>query len=360
MLERALNEELKSITKDELAERLKEEDLDMFRFLVDHEHFDSLAFSKEDLTDIIPPNFYLLLEYLLDGRERDLQLLSYLLERSLNEDLKTIVKEDLAKILEKGSLETLYFFYRCGYLEYISKERLSAIITPKFEKLMDDVFRDRVRLSSDSAILGYLLKRYLNTMFKNKITKIFESGVSRDIEYLTKHGFLNYLSKEELSVIKIKKDDSPFEFNIIMKELIRRRYYQFKEFLRTNSMLIEAREYVNFDIVLNELNKLETSLNLEELLVILKKEISMMLKEDSSTEFFNFLYSSEGGYFNLLSKEEKIAIFTQDNLRKIPLKGKDFFCNISLEYVSLSYLNFPSLLRAFAIYFYGLASRGAI
>lgn len=366
LLERSLNEELKKMIIEELAEDLRREDLDMIRFLVDHGHLDSLSLSKKDLSLIIPSNFGALLEDLLQGKERDLKLLSYLLEGSLNQDLKRMVKEELAKILEKGSLETLYFFYRRGYLEYISKERFSAIIAPNFDKLLEDVFRDRVRLSSDRAIIKYLLEKSLNkdfnAMFKKKITQIFEHGVSQDIEYLIKHRFLDYLSKEEFSAIivpnlskivtMLNKDvlstiltqdvlhhapinllkDSSIEFETIMKELIRKKYLQFKEYLRRNSMLIEAREFVNFDILLKELKNLRTSPNLEELLVIIKKEISMILKEDSSTEFFNFLYSRDGGCFNLLNKEEILAIFTRDNLQKIPLKGVDFLLDHTYLY----------------------------
>ncbi len=360
LLERSLNEELKSILKEELAEGLGRGDLDMIRFLVDHGHLDSLSLSKEDLSEIIPPNFYLLLKDLLRGRKQDLQLISYLLERSLNEDLKTMVKEALAKILEKESLETLYFFYRRGYLEYISKERLSAIITPKFKKLLKDVFRDRV---SDRAILGYLLGKSLNewlkTMVKEEITEIFDHGDSKKIDILIKYNYLDFLSIEELSAIitpnlsKIVKMDInfekylfllkkeelstvltqdilhnaskkilkslPFEFKTVMKELIRRNFRLYKKYYFT-----DLNSLYDFDSVFKELRKLKTAPDREELLIIIKEEVSKMLKEDSSAGFLNFLFSSNGGYFNLLNKDEKLAILTQDILQKIPLKSVDF------------------------------------
>lgn len=359
--------------KEELAEGLRRGDLDLIRFLVNYGHFDSLSLSKDEISAIIPPNFGTLLEDLLQLRERDLQLLNYLLESSLNEDLKTMVKEELAKILERSKITekayTLYDFYHRGYLEYFSNERLSAIIIPKFEKLVKDLFRDNVLIDRDRGILSYLLGRSLNeelkTIVKEEITEIFDQGDSKKIDILIKYGYLDFLSKEDLSAIikpnlpkivnmdinfkkylfLLNKEDLstvltqdvlhraptnllkslPFEFKIVMKELLRREYYRFKDYLRRTSILIiEVRDYMNFDVLLKELKNLETSPYLKELLVVIKKEILTMLKEDSSTEFLNFLFSSNGGYFNLLNKDEKIAILTQDVLQKIPLKSEDF------------------------------------
>ena len=363
LLERSLNEELKTMIKEKLAEDLGREDLDMIRFLVDHGHLDSLSLSKEELSMIIPPNFYLLLKDLLRGRKQDLQLISYLLERSLNEDLKTMVKEDLAKILEKGSLETLYYFYRHGYLEYISKERLSEIVTPKFKRLVKDLFRDYGRISRDHAILGYLLGKSLNewlkTMVKEEITEIFDHGDSKKIDILIKYNYLDFLSIEELSAIikpnlsKIVKMDInfknylfllnkedlstiltqdvlhhtsrgllkslPFEFKTVMKELMRRNFlsYIWHKDMNEKDFFENFKGIFDFDHLFNELREIETAPNREDFLIIIKEEISKMLKENSSTKFLDFLY----GYFKHFDKDEFSAILTQDILHNLPIKN---------------------------------------
>lgn len=220
----------------------------------------------------------------------DRGILDYLLERSLNKELKTMFKKNISKTFDQGDSKKIEYLIKYGYLDFLSKEELSAIIIPNLPEI--------VKMDVD-------FKKYLFLLNKDDLSAL----LTQDMLH---HAPINLLKS------------SPFEFKTVMKELIRRRYRQFKEFLRINSILIEAREYVNFDHLLKDLKNLKTSPNLEELLVVIKKEISMMLKEDSSTEFFNFLYSYEGGYFNLLNKKEILAIFTQDSLHKIPLKAIDF------------------------------------
>ena len=262
--------------------------------------------------------------------------------------MKTIVKEELSKTFENRSEKLLYFFHRRGYLDYFSKEELSAIITPKFKRLLKDLLRDRVTCNSDRAILGYLLERSLNedlkTMVKEEIAEIFKQGESQMIDSLITHGHLDYLSKEELSAIIIPNLSEIVTMNIDFKQylfllnkedlstvltqdvlhhaptnILKSLPFEFKTFLKELLRRLDDFDFLDFDELFDYLRKRE--LNEEKLIIMLKNEIAKRLKKNSSTIFLNYLISyNSWGYFSFLNKEELLSIMTEEIMHNAPFE----------------------------------------
>ena len=352
LLKRSLNEELKLILKQELVNDLKNERIRIIRFLVDHNHLDSLALSNDEIFAIIPPNFKLLLKDLCfhDGYHR--AIIDYILESSSNENLKSAVIEELARVIEHSKITekayTLYYYFHRGYLEYFSNERLFEIISPKFKRLLKDLFRDNIFIDKDRGILRYLLRRLSNeefkTIIKEEITEIFDQGDSKKIDILIRYDYLDLLSKEDLVMIIKQNLPKIIKMNIYFKNHL---FFLNKEELiavLTNNALdtipsnmlislpleldvlvnILLRRFDDFDFV--DFDDLfgylcDRTSNEKLLIKIVKEQVKSILKENSSAIFLEFLDAHPGaGFFSFLNKEELSALLNKDILHNAKIE----------------------------------------